>query len=103
VARRRRIAAEERGGRDERPARTRVLDDLLHQRDVEAARAALEGMRCIGDARDREAEHVAHGRVEVDAIRESRRVLSMHGQPDQVLAQGGIADRVLEPLTEATT
>ena len=54
----------------------------------------------IGDARNRETEHVTHLRVEVDPIRELRRILALHGQTDQVLAERAVANCVLEPPTE---
>ena len=77
-----------------------VADDLLHHRQVEAPRLELEAMVRVGDARHGQPEHVAHGRVERDVVRAQRRVLALHEEPEQMLADRLVAQRVLERLAE---
>src|SRR3989442_15084745 len=54
------------------------------------------GVGLVGDARHREPVDVLVGRIEVDEVRALRRVLGLHGETEEVLAEGAVAERVLE-------
>jgi hypothetical protein len=56
----------------------------------------LEGVVAVGDARDRQAVEIAHLRIEVDPVAELRRVLRLHREGDDPVAEGALPHQPLE-------
>src|SRR5207245_8053612 len=85
------------------PLRTRLLEDLLHDRDVELPRIQLVGVALVGDARDGKTVDVDEPRVEVDTIGPLRSVLGLHDEAEEMLAERLVAEDVLERQAHAGT
>ena len=72
------------------------MEDRVHLRRVERARGELERVVLVGARAPRGGVEVQDGRVEVDAVRELRRVFGLHGEGDDAVAERALAHEVLQ-------